>query len=122
MPGGRPRKKIEVEQLKKLAERGWSARQIASHFEVDEATVRRRFSAIIAEARQHGQAKLLDILWQRGVAEKSDRILKDLADRIIGPVPKKIEITREQALEFLEKELERDGTDSSGSTEGKETK
>lgn len=110
---GRPKKPIDPLQVKNLAERGWSIKQIAAHFGVNDMTIARRFSALIKESRQHGAAKLIDILWKRGVQEKSDRVLLNLADRILGPVPRKIEYTREGAIEFLEKELERDGADTS---------
>ena len=109
---GRPRKKIDTEQLRKLAERQWSNEQIAVFLGADRRTIERRFSQLLIDARQQGRAKLIDILWQRGVQEKSDRILIHLADRVLGPVPKKIEITKEQAIECLERELEREGPDS----------
>lgn len=105
----RPPADIDEQQVRNLAERGWSGRQIAAHFGVAESVIRRRFSAVIEEARQHGAAKLIDILWQRGVKEKSDRILMHLADRLLGRVPQKIEITREQAIEFLEQDLKSRG-------------
>ncbi len=114
-------KSIDRDVVKKLAERGWSGRQIAAAFEVDEATIRRKFSALIKESRHHGAAKLLDILWQRGVTEKDARILLHLADRILGKVPQKIQLTREQAIEFLEDELDREGTDTEASSESEET-
>lgn len=99
---------IPEDQVRKLAERGWSGRAIAAQFGVDERTIRRKFAAVIAESKQHGAAKLLDVLWKRATEGRSDRVLVHLADRIIGPVVKKIEITKEQAIEFLEKELEQD--------------
>jgi hypothetical protein len=116
----RPRKKIDPEQVRKLAERQWSDVQIGAHFGVHSATIARRFANLLIDARHNGKAKLIDILWQRGVTEKSDRVLIHLADRVLGPVPKKIEYTREGAIEFLEREVERDEADSNPSPKGKE--
>lgn len=82
----RPKVPIDERALTAMAERGWSAAQIAAAFGVDRETIVRRFSDKIAAARQHGSAKLLDVLWQRGVQEKSDKVLLNLADRILGPV------------------------------------
>ena len=42
---GRPRKKIDGEQVYKLAQLGCSYREIAGKFGVDEKTIRNRFSA-----------------------------------------------------------------------------
>lgn len=106
---GRPKKPIDPDQVKNLAERGWSGRQIAAHFGVNEATIRRKFDALIAEARQHGAAKLLDVLWQRGVTGKSDRVLVHLADRIIGKIPTVIKLSREQLIEQLEDDAKERG-------------
>lgn len=113
---GRPKKPIDPEQVRKLAERGWNVCAIASHFEVDEMTIRRRFSEIIVESRKHGAAKLLDILWQRGVTEKDSKVLLNLADRIIGPVPK-IRLTREEAIKFLEEDADRRGLTADSDSE-----
>lgn len=119
--GPTAKKVIDVEVVKKLAERGWSGRQIAAAFSVNESVIRKRFGALMTEARHHGAAKLLDVLWQRGVTEKDTRVLIHLADRILGVIPKKIEITKEQAIEVLEKELEREGTDSQSPDESEES-
>jgi hypothetical protein len=79
---------IDEDLLVARASRGWSMRAIAASFGVDEATIRRRYSAKIEAARHHGAAKLLDVLWTRGVQEKSDQVLLNLANRIIGPTPR----------------------------------
>jgi len=113
---GRPEKPIDVEQVKKLAERGWSNVAIAVHFEVDESRIRRRFAEVIKESRKHGAAKLLDILWQRGVTEKDSKVLLNLADRIIGPVPK-IRLSREEAIKFLEEDAEQRGLTADSDSE-----
>lgn len=85
---GRNRKEIDETVLVSLAERGWSMRAIAATFGVSEGLIRKRYSAKVEESRHVGAYKLLDILWQRGVKEKSDKVLLNLAERIIGPTPK----------------------------------
>jgi hypothetical protein len=101
----RPRKNIDEKALIAMAERGWSIRGIAAAFGVGAETIRVRYGAKIMEARQHGAQKLLDILWQRGVKEKSDRVLVHLADRIIGKVPQRIELSNEELVGLVEAKL-----------------
>ena len=90
----RARVVIDEALLKARASRGWSMRAIAASFGCDEATIRRKYSAKVEEARHHGAAKLMDVLWVRGVGDEkakvpgSDRVLLNLADRIIGPTPR----------------------------------
>lgn len=72
---GRPKKKIDPEQVAQLARRFWSQRQIAAFFKVDEGTIRRRFSAIIEENKHVGTALLLDRMWRR-IEERSDKMLE----------------------------------------------
>ena len=88
----RPKIEIDEKALIAMAERGWSVRGIAAAFGVGAETIRVRYGAKIEEARQHGAQKLLDILWQRGVTGKSDRILTHLADRILGKVATPVEL------------------------------
>jgi hypothetical protein len=86
----RPPKPINSKQVEELAERHWSIEQIAAFFRVDRRTIERRFAAVIEDARHRGRAKLIDMLWKR--ADESDRILENLADRVIGPVQKQMKI------------------------------
>jgi hypothetical protein len=102
---GRPPTPIDENVVVSLAERGWSIRQIAAAFKVDEKTIRKNYSALIEESRQHGAAKLLDVLWKRGVQEKSDKVLTHLADRILGKVATKIELTDETLDSLIEERL-----------------
>ena len=118
---GRPKKKIDEEGVRKLAEKQWSYEMIGAFFGVSHQTIMRRYGRIVEESRQEGKSKIVDLLWMRATSDKSDKILTHLADRFLGPIPKKIEITREQAIEVLEKELEREGTDTAALTSGEET-
>lgn len=88
----RPRKEIDENALIAMAERGWSIRGIAVAFGVDEKTIRTRYAARIEDARHHGKEKLMDILWQRAVTAKSDRVLCHLADRLLGKVATPVEL------------------------------
>jgi hypothetical protein len=106
---GRPKKPIDEKQLEALAERQWSDVQIAAFFEIHVTNLEKRFASKIAECRQRGKAKLLDVLWQRGVQEKSDRVLTHLADRVLGPIPKHIrleDVSDEQLEKVLDKKIE----------------
>jgi AcrR family transcriptional regulator len=88
-----------------MAERGWSTRAIASALGVGQATLINRYGAKIQEAKHHGAYKLLDILWQRAVTNKSDRVLTHLADRILGKVATKIELTDEALDSLIEERI-----------------
>lgn len=97
---GRPRAKIDREQLMKLAERGWSKRQIGAFFRVDESVIRDRFSRDYEIAQHGGAGKLVDVLWQRALGTKglnngSDRVLIHLSDRILGPVKREMNLNIE---------------------------
>lgn len=132
----RPKKLINVEQLEKLAEKQWNIEQIAGFFGVSRDTLERRYAANIKDARNRGAAKLTDALYARALGGKvnlpdgkiaflasSDRLLIHALDRFVGSVPKKIELTREQAIEFLENDLKQNGEaeDRRALSEGEES-
>lgn len=114
----RPKKPIDLEQLRQLGEYQMSTEQVAAFFRVSRDTIERHYAAILKEARQAGTAKLIIEAFQR--AKVSDRIFEHLLNRYLGAIPKKIEITKEQAIEFLENEVKRDGAgqDSESTGEG----
>jgi hypothetical protein len=93
--GGRPKVKLDESIILKLGERHWSDLQIAATMGCHEHTIKRRFGDKLILARQRGCAKLVDILWQRAVHDKRDRVLMHLADRFLGAIPKsdKMELT-----------------------------
>lgn len=76
----RPKKPIDQEQLEKLAEKQWSIEQIAAFFRVSRDTIERRYAAKIAEAKQRGGAKLLDLAWKR-VLGGSDKMLLAMLEK-----------------------------------------
>lgn len=79
----RPRKKIDVEQLIKCAEKQWAITEIAAFFRVSTDTLHRRYAAEIELGRQNGKAKLRDLMWLRA-ANGSDTIIKHLAEHYLG--------------------------------------
>jgi AraC-like DNA-binding protein len=54
----RPRKKIDVETLKKLAAIQCSYAEMAAILGVNESTLTRRFAQVIKEGREHGKSSL----------------------------------------------------------------
>ena len=103
----RPKIPLDAEQIRNLAQKHWSIESIAAHFGVSRDTIHRRYAAIIEEGRHQGKAKLIDVLWHRGVVEKSDRILENLSDRVMGPVPKEVKITEEPTFESKEEAIQK---------------
>lgn len=79
----RPRKKIDVEQLIKCAEKQWHIREIAAFFRVSHDTIQRRYASIIEEARNSGKAKLRDLQWKRAL-EGSDTMIKHMSEHYLG--------------------------------------
>ena len=51
---------IDEKQVEKLAARFWKNTEIAAFFDCDEATIRKRFSDILAKGRETGRARLRD--------------------------------------------------------------
>lgn len=96
----RPKKPIDENALIAMAERGWTIPGIAAAFGVSPETIRDRFSAKIEAARHHGAQKLMDILWQRAVTAKSDRVLCHLADRLLGKVATPVELGNQSGEGF----------------------
>lgn len=78
----RPRKKIDVEQLIKCAEKQWHIREIAAFFRVSHDTIQRRYASIIEEARNSGKAKLRDLQWKRAL-EGSDTMIKHMSEHYL---------------------------------------
>lgn len=91
---GRPPKKIDVEQLIKLANNHWSDNMIAAFFDIHPTNLRIRFGKEIDAGRQHAKAKLVNAMWMR-IGERSDRILEHALNRFLGSIPQKLELTDE---------------------------
>lgn len=103
----RPKKPIDVEQLKLAATKQWDDEQIGALFKVDGCTVRRRYGDVIDECRHNGKAKLKDMLWARATGNKeknikgSDRILMHIADRFLGPVKQEVTQDHQGKIEVV---------------------
>lgn len=79
----KPKLKIDAEQVKKLAAKQWTYREIAAFFNTSEATICRRFVTQISLGRASGTSLLRDMLWRRA-QEGSDRVLLLLAKEYLG--------------------------------------
>jgi hypothetical protein len=79
----RPRKKIDIEQLQKCAEKQWSDVEIAAFFRVSVKTLHRRYVQLIEEAKQRGKTKLRDLQWKRAL-EGSDKMIIHMSKHYLG--------------------------------------
>ena len=107
----RPRKKIDIEQLIKCAEKQWHIREIAAFFRVSTDTIHRRYAAIVEEARNSGKAKLRDLQWKRAL-EGSDTMIKHMSEHYLDQHSRQRidldKVPEEQIQEYLKKKLETD--------------
>ena len=55
---GRPKKKIDGEQVKKLAALQCTYQEMAAFFDCDETTLRRNFASVIKEGKEAGKMSL----------------------------------------------------------------
>ena len=81
---GRPKIQIDEKQVKSLAERHWTAKEIAGHFGVCQDTINDRFSDLIKSARQSGKGKIRDVLWSVGLSGTDTKALLHLAKHYLG--------------------------------------
>ena len=103
----RPRKILDEEQMSKCAEKQWTTKEIAAFFRVSEDLLQKRYSVLIAEARQRGTAKLRDLMWQRAI-NGSDRMLEHIANRFLGSIPSHVKMSlTDLSDEKLAEEMER---------------
>lgn len=98
---------INEDQVWDLARRGWSAKQISIHFCVSYETILNRFSQLIEDARQEGNASISDLIWDRARAGDT-KMIERLDDRRNGPIVRKIEISTEEAIQKLKDDIERE--------------
>lgn len=84
MPAGRPKKEIDYEIVKKLANIQCTQPEIASVLEVSLRTLQRdeKFSEIYEEAKETGKASLRRIQWKH--AEKSSAMAIFLGKQYLG--------------------------------------
>lgn len=95
----RPKIQISEEQVKKLAELQCTNVEIASFFNVDEGTIRKRFSDILAKGRECGKITLRRKQW--ALATKSPAIAIWLGKQYLGQT-EKTELTLPDADKYFQ--------------------
>lgn len=83
MPKKEERKPIDQTALEKMAEKGWTVKEIAASFHVDPTTIYRRYATLIEECRQRGTAKVRDLQWQRAL-QGSDKMILHMSKHLLG--------------------------------------
>jgi hypothetical protein len=107
-----PRQKTEinVEQVKKLAALHCTNVEIAAFFDVDEKTIRNRFSDIIAKGKENGKIRLRRMQFR--LAEKSPAMAIWLGKQLLGQVetnvPQNEELRDRELVLYEEKEGDRE--------------
>lgn len=81
--GGRPRKPIDRELVRKLSAIQCTYAEIASVVGISERTVQRRFGSLIHEAREAGKTSLRRAMWKRAL-DGSERMLTWLSIQHLG--------------------------------------
>jgi hypothetical protein len=81
--GGRPKKDIDPDMVRRLAAIGCTNREIGAWFDCDEGTIRHRFSDVVAQGKEHGKTSLRRLQWKRAYAG-SDTMLIHLGKNVLG--------------------------------------
>jgi hypothetical protein len=105
VPAGRPRKEIDAEIVFKLARLGCTLREVGAWFEVDESTIRHRFSAIFEQGKETGKISLRRMQWKRARAG-SDPMLIHLGKHYLGQSERSTDSDDDDIIEELRKESE----------------
>lgn len=97
---------IDGEQVRKLAAFGCTYREIGAWFNVDEKTIRNRFSAEKEQGEENGKMSLRRRQWKRAM-EGSDTMLIHLGKNRLGQSDKVEQTTRQEpaVLRFPKKDL-----------------
>ena len=85
--GGRPRKPVDVEVIRKLAALGCTNAEIGAWFELDESTIRKGYSEIVKLGRETGRTTLRRLQWKR-CHKGSDVMLIHLGKQLLGQAEK----------------------------------
>jgi len=118
--GIRAPKGIDIEQARKLAERQWTTRAIASFFGVSERLLSKKgLCQYLEECRHTGKNKIIDILYKAAIEKNDMRAAIHLANRFCGPITQKMEhsgpdgsaiITQGTVLLLPEKDIHKEET------------
>jgi hypothetical protein len=87
VPGGRPRKEIDFEIVRKLAAIGCTNAEIGAWFNCDESTIRGRCSEEVRLGKEDGKTSLRRMQWKRARAG-SDTMLIHLGKHMLGQTDK----------------------------------
>lgn len=82
-PGGRPRKKADADQIRKLAAIGCTVEEIETVLAVSKRTLERRYAAAIAAGRNIGRRSLRRLQWAQA-KEGNTAMLIWLGKQLLG--------------------------------------
>ena len=97
---GRPRKKINPEEVRKLAKLGLTQKDIAIYGGCGQATISRRFGSIYQLGQSQSRVSLRGLMWKHARAGHGAITLR-LDDRYFGPVERKPQVDDDSILEAL---------------------
>ena len=95
---GRPRKKINPEEVRKLAKLGLTQKDIAIYVGCGQATISRRFGSIYHLVQSQSKLSLRGLMWKHSRAGNAAITLR-LDDRYFGPVERKPQVDDDSILE-----------------------
>lgn len=81
---GRPRKKIDPEQVKRLAAINCSYAEIAAVLQCDESTLTRRFAQLIKDGRANGRSSLKRAMWKKAIDQEHPTMMIWLSKNMLG--------------------------------------
>jgi len=97
---GRPRKKINPEEVGKLAKLGLTQKDIAIYVGCGQATISRRFASLYQLGQSQCRVSLRGLMWKHARAGNAAITLR-LDDRYFGPVERKPQVDDDSILEAL---------------------
>lgn len=80
----RPRKKVDVELIKKLAAINCSNEEIASMVDISKDTLERRFAAIIKKSRDNGKSSLKKAMFKKAIEQNNTAMQIYLSKFMLG--------------------------------------
>jgi hypothetical protein len=101
----RPQKPIDAEIVYKLAALGCTQSEIGAWFNVDEATIRYRFTEIYRQGKENGKISLRRMQWKRARAG-SDPMLIHLGKHYLGQGERTVDSEEDDIIDELRRERE----------------
>lgn len=99
----RPKKKIDKEQVCKLAAINCSYAEIAAVVGCNESTLTRRFAQVIKEGREQGKTSLKRAMWKNAIQKENITMQIWLSKQLLGytdKVEEKIETNVKQNVTY----------------------